>query len=387
MSWKLAAVNPVRVLAVGLSSNTQMRGVERVVYESLKAVCASQKGGSKAIEIELLMGSWQTYYSDLECQGVRLNVLRLPNNIVFRHLFTWLLLPFMSMRFDVLHLFNTIPISGSLAGKCVVTIHDLAEFACPHKYGPLQARYRRLVVMHLAKVADTILTVSDFSRRQIGAYLGRSDARVISNGIGHVLNHWTVPADSGQRQHDPGRLDATFDFMKQPYFLYYGVLERSKGLDLALAAFARLKSLHPECAERFVIAGARGNLFHDLKPYLLRDDVVYLGFVDDPSMATLIRRATAVLFLSEYEGFGFPALEAIALEARVIVSKHTVLEEICSPYCLVADPHDPDDVIAAMLESRSGKPAWDSRQATQTLSARFSWAATGAMLLDTYLNP
>ncbi len=375
-----------RVLAVGLSGNGRMRGVERVVYESLKAIAASGKPGLELLEIELLMGAWQDYYLDLRQHGIRLRIVRLPNHVFFRHLFTWMVLPLWSIRFNVLHLFNTIPVTGSLAARCIVTIHDLAEFACPQKYSALQASYRRIVARHLVKIADRVLTVSNFSKQQIAHYLGHTDVRVTSNGIDHILAHKT--AGVGNREPIAGerRFDEFRDREQRPYFLYYGVIERTKGLDLALAAFAQLKYLHPEYPVEFKIVGERGNLFDDLAPFLARDDVVYLGFVDDAEIGRLIRRATAVLFVSEYEGFGFPALEALVLEATVIIGRNTVLEEICSPYCLVADPYDEASIVAAMLRSLDGDTPRGLGGAARTLSERYSWSATANALLEEYLE-
>lgn len=375
-----------RVLAVGLSGNERMRGVERVVYESLKAVASSSKADSRSLEIVLLMGAWQTYYLDLRQYGIRLCIVTLPNHLLFRHLFTWLLLPLWSIRFDVLHLFNTIPIAGSLAGRCIVTIHDLAEFACPQKYSALQAGYRRIVARQLVKVADTILTVSNFSKRQIALHLGYSEARVTSNGIDHILAHKTVPVGSQKPLHDEERPGDFSSAEQRRFFLYYGVVERTKGLDLALAAFIRLRCLHPEYSVEFKIVGERGNLFDELAPFIERDDVVYMGFVDDAEIARLIRRATAVLFISEYEGFGFPALEALSLEATVIVSRNTVLEELCSPYCLIADPYDQASIVTAMLQSLDGDTPRVVRDVAQILSEKFAWSTTGRLLVDEYLG-
>lgn len=363
-----------------------MRGVERVVYESLKAVASSTRTPSGSLEIELLMGAWQTYYLDLQQHGIRLRIVTLPNRVLFRHLFTWLVLPLWSIRFDVLHLFNTIPIAGSLAGKCIVTIHDLAEFAFPQKYSARQAAYRRIAARHLVKVADTILTVSNFSRRQIALHLGHSDVRVTSNGIDHILAHKAAAAGSRNSLHGPGRPDEFSAAEQRRFFLYYGVVERTKGLDLALAAFVQLRSRHPDCLVEFKIVGEPGNLFDDLAPYLERGDVTYLGFVGDAELAHLIRRAAAVLFISEYEGFGFPALEALVLEATVIVSKNTVLEEICSPYCLTAAPYDQASIIAAMLQSLGSETPPFPGDAARALSEKFAWSTTGRLLVDEYLG-
>jgi glycosyltransferase involved in cell wall biosynthesis len=375
-----------RVLAVGLSGNKRMRGVERVVYESLKAVASSSKADSGSLEVELVMGAWQTYYLDLAQHGIRLRIITLPNRTLFRHLFTWFVLPLWSVRFDVLHIFNTIPVGGSLAGKCIVTIHDLAEFAFPRKYSTLQAMYRRVAARHLVKVADTLLTVSTFSKRQIALYLGRSDVRVTSNGVDHILAQKAVPGGSRTPLHGPQRPGDFPATEQRRFFLYYGVVERTKGLDLALAAFVRLKSQHPDFLVDFRIVGEPGNLFNELAPFLERDDVTYTGFVDDAEIAGLVRRATAVLFISEYEGFGFPALEALVLEATVIVSRNTVLEEICSPYCLVAEPYDQASIIAAMLQSLVGQTPQDPKGAARILSEKFAWSTTGRMLIDEYIG-
>lgn len=379
-----------RVLAVGLSGNTHMRGVERVVFESLKAISRLDPEGTPALELTLLAGRWQAYYKPLEDCGIRIQTVDFPNRVVYRHLYCWFVLPWLSRHQDVIHLFNTLPLGYSGARLAVVTIHDLAEFARPEKYGLLQAAYRRMVVRYVTRIADTILTVSAFSQQQIEKFFPGTSVRVVHNGVDHLAprSSRTRPADS-----DPGsesgfpRAPASLASEAAdgpPYFLYYGVIERTKGLDRALAAFERMKAVSPDSPQHFIIAGEKGNLFDEIAPFLSRSDVRYVGFVDDAEIVRLIRGATAVLFLSEYEGFGFPPLEAIVLGACVVVSRDTVLDELCSPYCLTAAPANIDEVASALVSASLGKHPWSSEEAAASICERLSWASTARCLAELY---
>ncbi|MBN8438404.1 MAG: glycosyltransferase family 4 protein [Candidatus Accumulibacter sp.] len=378
-----------RILAIGLSGNARMRGVERVVFESLKAVSLLNSDGAVALEIVLLAGQWQTYYQPLVKYGIRIHSVDFPNRLIYRHLFCWFVVPWLSRRYDVVHLFNTLPLSASGAGRTIVTIHDLAEFARPDKYGILQAAYRRMVVRYVTRIADVILTVSTFSQRQIEHFLPSTKVLVVPNGVDHlspVANlamHIDGDPESTSVLPSPAGLSSP-PLDSTPYFLSYGVIERTKGLDRALTGFERMKMAFPDCPHRFIIVGEKGNLFDEIEPFLSRSDVVYLGFVDDDVIARLIRGATAVVFLSEYEGFGFPPLEAISLGVCVIVSRDTVLDELCSPYCLTADPLNVDEIATALTIASQGRLPWSPVSAAVSIRERLSWASAAQIIAELY---
>lgn len=368
-----------------------MRGVERVVFESLKAITCLNSDGAAALEIVLLAGQWQTYYQPLEEYGIRIQAVYFPNRLVYRHLYCWFALPWLSRRYDVIHLFNTLPLAASGAGRTFVTIHDLAEFARPDKYGVLQAAYRRMVVRYVTRIADVILTVSKFSQRQIEHFLPDTKVLVVHNGVDHLspVANLTMRVDSDPESTAglPSPADSSCAPPDPiPYFLSYGVIERTKGLDRALIGFERMKTAFPDRPHRFVIAGEKGNLFDEIEPFLSRSDVVYLGFVDDAAITRLIRGATAVVFLSEYEGFGFPPLEAIALGACVIVSRDTVLDELCSPYCLTADPMNVDEIVTALTIAGQGRLPWSPDKAAVSIRERLSWASAARLIAERYRN-
>lgn len=354
-----------KILVVGLSSNDSMRGVERVVFETVKELAhlLNEKGGG---EITLLAGRWQDYYSPLTSFGVKVVHPFIGRGLLFRHLYSFFVIPLMTIFYDVVHFFNPIPIAFSFASSTSLTVHDVAEFSRPDKYSFFQSMYRRLVLKHLMRFVGRVVTVSDFSRNEIIRYFPDASPIVVYNGLEHL---------SGRNLSDdlvsvvPGR-----------YIFSYGVVEKTKGLDIALETFCRLKSRYSEFSDlKFVFSGAPGNLSPFIEPYLLRDDVLYLGRIDDASLCSLIRKAQIVCFLSEYEGFGFPAAEAVILGARVVVSKGTVLEEICEPYGIPVDISSIDLCVDAFRDALNGEKGGGGKD---YMLRRYSWGNAARILVN-----
>lgn len=373
------------LMVVGLSGNRALRGVERVVYESL-AQLAEGELREHFEKIDLLCGSWQDYYFDLRDKGI--NIIDAPCNsgLFSRHLFMWLRLRNFAKKYDVVHIMNTMPFLGLGKAKVVVTIHDVAEFARPDKYSYVQSLYRRLVTRVATRLADRVVTVSDFSRKEIWKYL-KVTASVVSNGLDHFYSSSMSEVASSISFLSVNGVEVTFDLKEVSYALYFGVIEKTKGLDIALDAFDRAKkSGRIDEHVRFFVAGAPGNLFESLGKYLSRSDIVFTGRIDDAQLRSLIAYSSAVVFLSEYEGFGFPAPEAVVLGAKVIVPEGSVFQEICGRFCYPTSLTD-ESVLDATLASVLKKPRdWTIEDAQHVLFERYSWRSASQGLLDVYQN-
>ena len=121
----------------------------------------------------------------------------------------------------------------------------------------------------------------------------------------------------------------------------------------------------------------------------LADRISVVGFLDEPTLAAMYRRAALVLQPSEREGFGLPLLEAMACGTPVVASDLSVLREVggaAVEYCPVADTDAWVHVVSALLEERRRDPArWCARQAAGRARARgFSWAQFAARIAGIY---
>jgi len=204
----------------------------------------------------------------------------------------------------------------------VVTVHDVVQYLLPaYRGGRLQQWYTQLV-SHTARRSAAILTVSHGAAQDIVAQLQvpPTQVEVVYNGLAPL-----APAI-----HSPSAVDGVRRKYRLParFFLYLGGFDLRKNLRLIIAAYGRYLEKGGDPAVRLVIAGKLPE--HD-SPFTpdpqkiaaeagLLAQIHFCGYVDEADKATLYSLATAYLFPSLYEGFGFMALEAMQAGAPVITS-------------------------------------------------------------------
>jgi glycosyltransferase involved in cell wall biosynthesis len=191
--------------------------------------------------------------------------------------------------------------------------------------------------------ADAIITVSNFIRNQAVDEFGfdPDKVRVIPNGFDQGLFHPLQPQDGAsvrQRLNLPDR-----------FVLFVGSIEPRKNLLNLLEAYASLpRSLRDSTP--LVLAGFSGwentAIMRRLKR--LRENVRYLGFVEDADLAALYALAELFVYPSFYEGFGLPPLEAMACGCPVLVANTSSLPEVCADAALYTSPNDAEEMAAAM---------------------------------------
>ena len=104
-----------------------------------------------------------------------------------------------------------------------------------------------------------------------------------------------------------------------------------------------------------------------------------LGYVDAALVPALLRRAAVVAYPSFYEGFGLPALEALACGAPLVTSASTAMAEFAGPAAILVDPTDPSALAAGLAAALGGGPAADDRRREGLVrAARFTWERSAA---------
>jgi len=251
----------------------------------------------------------------------------------------------------------------------VVMIHDAQVFSQPQAYSRKFRAIYNLLQPPVAKRASVVLTVSDFSRRQLEDHgvVPPGKAIVVHNGVDHI--HRISPDASTLARH---RLNP------QGYFLAIGTLAPHKNLPM-LIEVARNR---PEGALPLVVAGGgNASVFSD-HGLIEGKGVRFLGRVTDGELVALYQGATALAFPSLTEGFGLPPLEAMAHGCPAIVTTGGAVPEVCGDAALFADPEDPAawraalEVIEANPERRKALAAAGKAQA-----ARFTWERAAQKVL------
>lgn len=229
----------------------------------------------------------------------------------------------------LINLGNTAPIRG--VRQQAIVIHDAGVFATPEAYSrPFRLWYRGLQ-RWLVHTDAQIVTVSEFSRREILRYLGtpRRGIRVISEGADHMNRVVTDPSVIARHGLIPGR-----------YVLAVGNLAAHKNLaalgDAALALDARGASL--------VITGRPNAAVFQATNARLPEPARYVGRVNDAELKALYAAAACFVFPSRYEGFGLPVGEAMACRCPVVASAIPAIVETFADAVLYCDPNSPADI-------------------------------------------
>jgi glycosyltransferase involved in cell wall biosynthesis len=227
----------------------------------------------------------------------------------------------------------------------VVVIHDVAALRHPEWYGRTYAAWQRQLLPAIARRARLVITVSEFSRRELAEVLG-VDAQVIPNGVGERF----TPAEA-----------ATGD-----YALVVGTRIARKNL-AALDAAATALAQH---GIELVAAGSGRGYMREEATAIRR-----LGYVPDERLPQLYAHARVLINPSLYEGFGLPCLEAMASGTPVVASDRGALPETCGDAALIVDPDDPPALAEAAVAAATGEYA-RLRAAGLERAARFTWERT-----------
>lgn len=228
--------------------------------------------------------------------------------------------------------------TGPLRGATpmVVAIHDVSFAAHPEWFSWREGTRRRLLTRMSARRAARVLTISDFSKREIVHRLGVSADKVdvIYPGVTRFEQHrGTVTA-------------------REPLALYVGSLFNRRHIPELLDGFARVAAAHP--AARLDIVGDNRTMPRlDIEALVARtgasDRIRARAYVSDAELSALYASASAFVFLSDYEGFGLTPLEALAAGIPALVLDTEVAREIYGPAAMFVERPDPA-IVAATLE-------------------------------------
>jgi glycosyltransferase involved in cell wall biosynthesis len=239
----------------------------------------------------------------------------------------------------------------------VVTIHDLIHLHQPMR-NPLAPLYARAMLRRAIKQTRAVMTVTEAVKAQLEQELGAKNVIVTPNGVATVST--------------ANRQPPTADF-----FLYVGNDKPHKNVDALIEAFARVRGEHREA--RLVLAGGAFARFRD------RDGVEARGFVGDDELSSLYRNAIALVMPSIEEGFGLPALEAMAHGTATITSTAAALVEVTGPAALHVDARDVEALAAAMLRVMGDDELRAKLGANGIERARsFTWKRCAERTLDAY---
>jgi glycosyltransferase involved in cell wall biosynthesis len=256
------------------------------------------------------------------------------------------------------------------AANHILCIHDLNYLVTPKSYSHAFRAYYRLVQPLLARNAARVVTSSSFSASMLTnrGFCSRDKITVIPNGHEHVrrwqpLRSQFNSANANQR----------------PFVFALGSRARHKNIDVLFSIAKELDLLGLD----LLVAGGADRLFSSVPSTEIPHNVRMLGVVTDDDLAALYKTAFCLAFPSFTEGFGLPALEALALGCPVVASNAASLPEVCGDAALFADPTSSHAWLDQIRRLRTEPGLAQSLRARGFKQAeRFSWKKSAQLYLQ-----
>jgi glycosyltransferase involved in cell wall biosynthesis len=281
---------------------------------------------------------------------------------------------------DILHSPDFIPpLRG--ARRHIITVHDLTFLHYPQFLTPESRRYYNNQINMAARQADHILSDSESTKRDMIDMLGVPAEKITVHMLGVDESFKPLPPEILERY----RLELD---LPPEYILFVGTFEPRKNIVGLLEAYQAVLTRLPD-APPIVLAGHRGWLFEETMARIEHmnwgEKVIWREKISQDAMPALYNLATALVTPSFYEGFGFPALEAMACGTVPVVSNRSSLPEVVGAVGLQIDPDDLTTLTDA-LEKVLTDDDWRAAQTRAGLerAATFTWENTARIVLSVY---
>ncbi len=252
----------------------------------------------------------------------------------------------------------------------ITMMHDLTPILFPQYHNWHSQQLQRWFLPGILKRAALVLSNSQNTERDLHQHYPQTRGKVKTILLG---------ADHLQRQRTESRAYLDEIGLAQPYLLSVGTIEPRKNLVRLLEAYTSFRQAVPQ-AVRLVIAGQRGwkseAFFEALQRHPYQKDILLPGFVPDAGLTELYSHALGMVYPSEYEGFGFPVLEAYSCGCPVVCADNSSLPEVGGKWAFYHDAHDSSSLAQALLRFYQS-PASKRLELQHALSAwasRFTWA-------------
>lgn len=269
------------------------------------------------------------------------------------------------------------------SANILVSVHDLTHRLFPEYHTQQNIQLAEKGMQDLIRRKAHILNVSQSTLQDVQAAYHLPTERL------HLCYE---AADKSQfkpslRQTNIDRLRKKYGLPDGPYLMCLSTIEPRKNLRNTLKAFIELKIQQPTLDISLVVCGKKGwktgEIFSELD--LERTDLCFTGFVDDAHLPLLYANAKVLCYVSFYEGFGLPLLEAMSCGTPVIYGQNSSMPEIAGAAGLPADPEDVSQICHQMQQLLTDEQLWQdkSREAWRQAN-RFSWLKAALETLQIY---
>jgi len=252
-------------------------------------------------------------------------------------------------KFDLFHSLNSeLPLFGNI--KSVVTFHDLKYIKYPYflnRFSMIKSKYLKYTMKKGAEKANKIIAVSRSTKKDIVHLLGVEKDKIT------VIYEASNLEMYSRKNDDITNSDISKKYsIQKPYFLYVGEKRPHKNLEGLIKAFAIFKEKYKNRNISLVLVGKKYSAYHEhittAEKFGVKDSLIFTGFISDEDLKTIYSEAEALLFVSFYEGFGIPILEAMECGIPVITSNISSMPEVAGDAALLVDPNNIQEIAEKM---------------------------------------
>ncbi|ALU36982.1 glycosyltransferase family 4 protein [Clostridium autoethanogenum] len=283
-------------------------------------------------------------------------------------------------KLDVLHL-QYFPV---IRKKCKIigTIHDISFEHYPQYFTKKNLLMNKILIPALAKQADKILTVSNFSKQDISNKYGIDPDKIVVTYLAasekyKVIKNYELLSQVRKKFNINGE-----------FLLTVGNLQPRKNLSRLFTAYINLRN-KKMIDEKLVVVGKKAWLFNDIFKFVneskYKDDIIFTDYVSEEDLALLYNAAKLFVYPSVFEGFGLPPLEAMSCGTPVVTSNITSIPEVTGNAAVLFNPWNVEDMEEKIVTTINNKDMINKlSELGLKRSLDFSWKKTAQITLEAY---
>ncbi|MEL7121160.1 MAG: glycosyltransferase family 1 protein [Bacteroidota bacterium] len=261
----------------------------------------------------------------------------------------------------------------------VMVTHDIAHHHFPEMVPGIYGKYYNYYVPKFIDRADHIITVSEFVKNDIVQTYQTDDHKitVACNGAREIFKPLNEHIRQGIRKSASNG---------KPYFFYVGAVHPRKNVDRLITAFDQFKST--DFQDYQLLIGGRfawdtGPVKTAYENSNYKDSIHFLGYLLEDDLANLMASADALTYISNFEGFGMPILEAMYCDVPIITSNVSSMPEVVGPAGICVDPNNINEIVDAM-HSMARNPGLraDLVKYGKDWRTRFTWERAAQVIYE-----